>query len=44
MPENLSDTGMAYRSTRAAATSGANPPGKLWQPGRSGEVIHAYDE
>ena len=44
MPENLSDTGMAYRSTRAAATSGANPPGKLWQPVWSGEVIHAYDE
>lgn len=44
MADNLSDTGMAYRSTRAAATSGANPPGKLWQPVWSGEVIHAYDE
>ena len=44
MADNLSDTGMAYRSTRAAATSGANPPGKLWTPVWSGEVIHAYDE
>lgn len=27
-----------------AGTSNANPPGKLWIPIWSGEVIHAYDE
>ena len=35
---------LAYRSDIAAGTSGANPPGKLWLPVWSGEVINAYDE
>jgi hypothetical protein len=41
---NLPATALSYRSTTTAATSGANPPGKLWLPIWSGEVINAYDE
>ena len=41
---DLSASHLPYRSDTAAATSGANPPGKLWLPIWSGEVIHAYDE
>lgn len=44
MADSLGNTDMAYRSSTTAATSGANPPGKLWLPVWSGEVIHAYDE
>ena len=38
---------LVYRDSAqgvGGATSGANPPGKLWLPIWSGEVIHAYDE
>ena len=41
---NLEPGHLPYRSAVADATSGANPPGKLWLPIWSGEVIHAYDE
>jgi hypothetical protein len=47
MPDNLVPNGMAYRNstqTTAGQTSGSNPPGKLWLPIWSGEVINAYDE
>jgi len=44
MADSLGNTDMGYRSSTTAATSGANPPGKLWLPVWSGEVIHAYDE
>lgn len=35
---------LGYRSVVGNATSGANPPGKLWLPIWAGEVINAYDE
>jgi hypothetical protein len=35
---------MPYRAGDALATSGVNPPGKLWIPIWSGEVINAYDQ
>ena len=41
---SLSASHLPYRSNVASATSGANPPGKLWLPIWSGEVINAYDE
>ena len=41
---NLPHTELPYRSSTTAQTSGANPPGKLWLPIWSGEVINAYDE
>jgi len=41
---NLAHGDMVYRSSTTAGTSGANPPGKLWLPIWSGEVINAYDE
>jgi hypothetical protein len=41
---NLAHGDMAYRASTSAGTSGANPPGKLWLPIWSGEVINAYDE
>ena len=41
---NIAHTGLPYRSDTGAAASGANPPGKLWLPIWSGEVINAYDE
>ena len=41
---NIPATSLPYRSDTTAATSGTNPPGKLWLPIWSGEVIHAYDE
>ena len=37
-------TGLAYRGSSTAGTSNTTPPGKLWLPVWSGEVIHAYDE
>ena len=39
-------TSLEFRNGLAATagTSNANPPGKLWIPIWSGEVIHAYDE
>jgi len=37
-------TGLAYRGSSTAGTSNTTPPGKLWLPIWSGEVIHAYDE
>jgi len=44
---DLAHAHLAYRDATndvTGATSGANPPGKLWLPIWSGEVIHAYDE
>ncbi len=44
---SLHPSDLVYRNTTVGvggATSGANPPGKLWLPIWSGEVIHAYDE
>jgi hypothetical protein len=41
----VTDLGFRSGATFAAdATSGSNPPGKLWIPIWSGEVINAYDQ
>ena len=47
MPDNLTAANLPFRTGGTFATdgtSGANPPGKLWIPIWSGEVIHAFDQ
>lgn len=41
---DIAQDNLVYRSNTGNMASGANPPGKLWIPIWSGEVIHAYDE
>jgi hypothetical protein len=41
---DVGNANMPYRAGDALATSGVNPPGKLWIPIWSGEVINAYDQ
>jgi len=41
---DVTAVGLPYRTNVTNLTSDSNPPGKLWLPIWSGEVIHAYDE